>query len=112
MAQITIDDFEKVDIRVGQIMRVEDFPKARKPAFKLWIDFGPQLGVKQSSAQLTVRYHKEELLNRWVVAVVNFPPRKVADFASEVLVLGAMVSDTDVVLLHPDHPVALGTPIA
>lgn len=107
---ITWDDFAKVDMRVGKIIRVEDHPKARKPAYKLWIDFGP-LGVKTSSAQLTRRYRKEDLVGRLVVAVVNFPPRRIADFISEVLVLGAMGPDNDVILLQPDQPTPLGWPI-
>ena len=111
METITFDDFLKVEMRVGKIIRIEDFPKARKPAYKLWIDFGA-LGVKQSSAQLTRLYRKEDLLDRYVIAVVNFPPRQVADFQSQVLVLGAMVSDTEVVLLQPDRPVEPGTRIA
>ena len=111
MAPITYDDFGEVDMRVGKIIQVEDFPKARKPAYRLWIDFG-ELGVKKSSAQLTKLYHKEDLLGRYVVAVVNFPPRQVADFMSEVLVLGAMVTDAEVVLLQPDRPVDLGKRIA
>ena len=111
MEQITIDDFIKVDIRVGQIIRVEDFPKARRPAYKLWIDFG-ELGIKKSSAQLTLLYQKEDLLNRLVVAVVNFPPRQVADFSSEVLVLGAVSEGDDVILLQPDRPVPLGWKVA
>ena len=108
---ITYEDFVKVDMRVGQVIRVEDFPNARKPAYKLWIDFGP-LGVKTSSAQLTRRYRKDDLLGRQVVAVVNFPPRQIADFKSEVLVLGAVNDDGDVVLLQPDQPVPLGWRIA
>jgi len=108
---ITYEDFAKVDMRVGQVIRVEDFPKARKPAYKLWIDFGP-LGVKTSSAQLTRRYRKDDLVGRQVVAVVNFPPRQIADFKSEVLVLGAVNDDGDVVLLQPDQPVPLGWRIA
>lgn len=107
---ITWDDFAKVDMRVGKIIRVEDHPKARKPAYKLWVDFGP-LGVKTSSAQLTRRYRKEDLEGRLVVAVVNFPPRRIADFTSEVLVLGAMGPDNDVILLQPDQPTPLGWPI-
>jgi tRNA-binding protein len=108
---ITFDDFLKVDMRVGKIVQVEDFPKARKPAYKLWIDFG-ELGIKKSSAQLTKLYRKEDLLDRTVIAVVNFPPRQVADFQSEVLVLGAMVTDAEVVLLQPDQPVEPGIRIA
>ena len=84
----TIDDFTKLDIRVGTIIEVSDFPKAKKPAYQLKIDFGTNLGIKKSSAQITNHYTKEELLNKQVLAVVNFPPRQVADFFSEVLVLG------------------------
>jgi tRNA-binding protein len=111
MEQITINDFDKIDMRVGRIVKVEDFPKARKPAYKLWIDFG-ELGIKKSSAQLTLLYTKEDLLDRLVVAVVNFPPRQVADFSSEVLVLGAVSDGDDVILLQPDRPVPLGWKIA
>ena len=96
MADITYDDFLRVDIRVGQIVRVDDFPKAKKPAYKLWIDFGP-LGVKSSSAQLVKHYEKADLLGKLVLAVVNFPPRQIADFFSEVLTLGVIVADGDVV---------------
>jgi tRNA-binding protein len=111
MEQITINDFDKIDMRVGRIVKVEDFPKARKPAYKLWIDFG-ELGIKKSSAQLTLLYTKEDLLDRLVVAVVNFPPRQVADFSSEVLVLGAVSDGDDVILLQTDRPVPLGWKIA
>src|SRR5438093_482699 len=95
-APISYDDFDRVDVRVGRIVRVEDFPKARKPAYKLWIDFGP-LGVKRSSVQLTALYRKDELEGRLILAVVNFPPRQVADFMSEVLVLGVPDPDGAVV---------------
>src|SRR5438093_1097759 len=91
-----------VEIRVGQIVRLDDFPKAKKPAYKLWIDFGP-LGVKSSSAQLVKHYEKADLLGKLVLAVVNFPPRQIADFFSEVLTLGVIVADGDVVLVHPDR---------
>ncbi len=107
---IAYADFEKVEIRVGKIIKAEEFAKARKPAYKLWIDFGP-LGTKQSSAQITKYYTKEELVGRQVVAVVNFPPRQVADFISEVLVLGAVPADGDVILLQPDQEVQLGSRI-
>ncbi|MBX9770465.1 MAG: tRNA-binding protein [Candidatus Obscuribacterales bacterium] len=107
---ITYADFEKIEIRVGKIIRAEEFSKARKPAFKLWIDFGP-LGTKQSSAQITKFYKKEELVGRQVVAVVNFPPRQVADFMSEVLVLGAVPADGEVILLQPDQEVQPGSRI-
>lgn len=106
----TWDDFQKLDIRVGRVITVEDFPEARRPAYKLTIDFGP-LGVKKCSAQITVHYTKEELVDRLVVAVVNFPPKQIANFMSEVLVLGAMEED-GVVLLRPDTDVDLGTKIS
>ena len=107
VAPISFGDFERVDIRVGRIIRAEEFPRARKPAFKLWIDFG-DLGVRRSSAQLTVHYTAEDLRDRLVVAVVNFPPRQIADFMSEVLVLGVPDADGAVVLLGPDQAVPLG----
>lgn len=105
---ISYDDFEKVDIRVGRIVKVEDFPQARKPAFKLEIDFGPQIGHKRSSAQITKHYTKEELLGRLVMAVVNFPPRQIGPFMSEVLTLGVPDSEGGVVLLAPTKDVPLG----
>lgn len=101
-------DFERVDIRVGRVTRAEPFPKARKPAIRLWIDFGPELGEKKSSAQLTAHYIPEKLVGRQVIAVVNFPPRQVADFMSEVLVLGVPDADGNVVLLAPDRDVPVG----
>ena len=104
---ITYEDFEKVEIRVGKIIKTEDFPKARKPAYKLWIDFG-DLGVKKSSAQITKLYQKEELINKSILAVTNFPPRQIADFMSEVLVLGVVLDDGEVVLIQPDREVPLG----
>ena len=110
-APITWDDFVKVDVRVGRIVAAEPFPEARKPAYRLRIDFG-ELGERRSSAQLTRRYRAEELPGRLVVAVVNFPPKRVAGCVSEVLVLGAMAADDDVVLLAPDQAVAPGTRIA
>lgn len=103
-------DFQKLDIRVGRVLTSEEFPEARHPAYKLTIDFGP-LGTKQSSAQITDLYRAEELVDRLVVAVVNFPPKQIATFMSEVLVLGALEED-GVVLLQPDADVRPGTKIA
>src|SRR5438309_5175069 len=99
----TIEDFDKLDMRVGRVLSVEEFPEARNPAWKLEIDFGAEVGVKRSSAQIT-HYSREQLLGRTVVAVVNFPPRRIAGFASEVLVHGALDSDKGVVLLAPHDP--------
>ena len=107
MTQITYDYFERVDIRVGRIVKVEDFPEARKPAYKLWIDFGG-LGIKKSSAQITKLYSRDALSGRLIVAVTNFPPRQIADFMSEVLVLGVVLDDDKVVLVQPDSDVPLG----
>ena len=104
-------DFEKVDMRVGRIVAVEEFPEARRPAWKLRIDFGPEIGEKRSSAQIT-NYTREQLEGRLVVAVVNFPPRRIAGFESEVLVLGALDGEKGVILLRPDEDVALGDRIA
>lgn len=98
---IEFDDFMKVDMRVGRIVEVEDFPEARRPAWKLRIDFGPQLGIKRSSAQIT-NYRREELEGRLVVGVVNFPARQIGPVRSEVLVLGAVADDHPVLLLEPD----------
>jgi tRNA-binding protein len=98
---IDYDDFAKVDMRVGRIVEVEDFPEARRPAWKLRIDFGPEIGVRRSSAQIT-NYGREELVGRLVVAVVNFPPRQIGPVRSEVLVLGAVADDHPVLLLEPD----------
>jgi tRNA-binding protein len=105
--QITYSDFEKIEIRVGKVLKVEDFPKARKPAYKLWIDFG-DLGVKKSSAGLTKLYKKEELVGQLITAVTNFPPRQVADFMSEVLVLGVVMDNGEVALIKADRDVPLG----
>ena len=105
---ITFADFEKVDIRVGRVVRVESFPEARKPAYKLLIDFGEALGVKRSSAQLTARYTAQELEGRLVVAVVNFPPRQIGPYMSEVLTLGVPDQNGAVVLLSPDKDVPIG----
>jgi tRNA-binding protein len=108
--EITFDDFLKVDMRVGRIVEVEEFPEARRPAWKLRVDFGPELGVKRSSAQIT-NYSREELEGRHVVAVVNFPPRQIGPVRSEVLVLGAMRGDT-VILLEPRDGAEPGDRIA
>jgi tRNA-binding protein len=102
------DDFTQVDIRVGRIVQVEDFPQARKPAYKLWIDFGPELGIKRSSAQITNHYTKEELVGRQVIAVINFPPKQIGPFVSEVLTLGVPDGEGGVVLLSPTQNVPLG----
>jgi tRNA-binding protein len=107
MQFIDYADFEKIDIRVGRITRAEEFPRARKPAYKLWIDFG-EIGEKQSSAQITSLYSKDELIGKLVAAVINFRPKQVADFISEVLVLGVVVNENDVVLLQPDKDVPCG----
>ena len=111
MKQVSYSHFTDLDIRIGKIVRVEDFPKARKPAYKLWIDFGP-LGVKKTSAQITGLYEREDLQNRKVVAVVNFFPKQIADFVSEVLVLGVEFDKVKVSLLTIDHEVPLGSKIS
>jgi len=107
-APLSDAEFERVDIRVGRIIDVQDFPEARKPAYKLRIDFGPELGVRKSSAQVTKHYIKGDLVNRLVVAVVNFPPRQIGPFMSEVLTLGVPDADGAVVLLTPERDVPLG----
>lgn len=101
-------DFEKVEMRVGEIIEVQDFPKARKPAYQLKIDFGSKIGILKSSAQITKRYQKEDLLHRQVIAVVNFPPKQIANFISECLVLGAVGPEDDIVLLQPKQKVENG----
>jgi len=108
---ISLDDFQKVDMRVGRVVSVDDFPEARRPAWKLEIDFGPEIGTKRSSAQIT-HYAREALQDRLVVAVVNFPPLRMGEFKSEVLVLGALDDEKGVVLLAPDQDVEPGDKIA
>jgi tRNA-binding protein len=107
--QITFDDFQRVDIRVGRVLSAAPLAGARKPAYTLRIDFGPEIGVKQSSAQLTARYCAEDLPGRLVLGVVNFPPRRIAGFKSEVLTLGVADADGAVILLAPDRDVPLGS---
>ncbi len=104
---VTFDQFLKLDIRVGEVLRAEPAVKARKPAYKLWIDFGTEIGVKKSSAQITACYQVQDLVGRQVLGVVNFPPRRIADFTSEVLVLG-VYSEQGVVLIQPEQPVKKG----
>ncbi|MCA8884448.1 MAG: tRNA-binding protein [Rhodobacteraceae bacterium] len=104
----SFDDFLKLDIRAGRVVRAEPFPEARKPAFKLWVDFGPDLGVRKSSAQITKNYTLEELEGRMVMGVVNFPPRQIGPIRSEVLVLGVPDAAGEVVLIAPDADVPLG----
>lgn len=108
---ISYDDFAKVDMRVGRVLAVDDFPEARKPAYKLTIDFGSEIGIKKSSAQITEHCKKEDLIGRLVVAVVNFPPKQIGPFMSECLTTGAADSEGKVVLLGFDHDVPLGSKI-
>lgn len=108
---ITFEDFNKLDIRIGTVLKAKPFPEARKPAIKLEIDFG-EMGVKRSSAQITKRYAPQQLIGRQVAAVVNFPPMRIAGFKSEVLVIGGVPEDGDVILLKPDEPVENGTKIS
>lgn len=108
MAEITFDDFMKVDIRTGVVTRAEAFPEARKPAIKMWIDFGPEIGEKKTSAQVTAHYSPDSLVGNRVMAVVNFPPRQIGPFMSEVLVLGVPDETGEVVLIAPDKDVPLG----
>lgn len=108
MTPITYDDFARVDIRVGTITRAEPFPEARKPAIKLWVDFGPEIGEKRSSAQITAHYAPEALVGRQVLGVVNFPPRQIGKVLSEVLVLGLPDAAGEVVLIGPGHAVPNG----
>lgn len=108
MAEITFDDFLKVDIRAGRVLRAEPFPEARKPAIKLWVDYGPEIGEKKSSAQITEHYSPEALAGKIVMGVVNFPPRQIGKFMSEALVLGVYDDSGRVVLIAPDQDVAPG----
>jgi tRNA-binding protein len=108
MVEITWDDFDKVDMRVGRVVEAQPFPEARKPSIKLVVDFGAPIGTRRTSAQLTAHYDPEGLVGRQVVAVVNFPPKRIAGFKSEVLVLGVPDENGEVVLLSPDHVVPSG----
>ncbi|WP_147108921.1 tRNA-binding protein [Tateyamaria sp. syn59] len=108
MAEISFDDFLKVDIRVGRVTKAEPFPEARKPAIKMWVDFGGEIGERKTSAQVTVHYDPEALVDRQVMAVVNFPPRQIGKFMSEVLVLGFPDDNGDIVLATPDKEVPVG----
>ncbi len=108
MAEISFDDFMKVDIRVGTVTRAEPYPEARKPAIKLWVDFGGELGEKKSSAQITAHYAPEALVGKQVMAVVNFPPRQIGKFMSEILVLGLPDENGEIVLIGPDMKVPQG----
>ncbi len=108
---INWDDFAKIDIRTGTIIDVKNFPKARKPAYQLIIDFGNEIGIKKSSAQITAHYSREDLVNRQIIAVVNFPPKQIADFISECLVLGVYDENNDVILLQPSKQLTNGQKI-
>ena len=108
MSVISWNDFEKIDIRCGTIIDVKDFPNARKPSYQIWIDFGSELGIKKSSAQVTRYYKKEKLLNTQVIAVINFPAKQIADFFSECLVLGVYDENNHVILLQPERTVKNG----
>ncbi len=108
MSEISFDDFLKVDIRVGKVLRAEPYPEARKPAIKMWIDFGDEIGERKTSAQVTAHYEPASLVGKQVMAVVNFPPRQIGRFMSEVLVLGLPDEDGEIVLIGPDSPVPKG----
>ncbi|HEX6261574.1 MAG TPA: tRNA-binding protein [Actinomycetota bacterium] len=108
MAEVTVEEFQRIDVRAGTVVRCERFPEARSPAYKLWIDLGPQIGERRSSARITDHYEPEELVGRQVAAVVNFPPRRIGPFSSEVLVLGFYDEDGTVVLVGPDRSVPNG----
>lgn len=108
MADISFDDFLKVDIRVGRVVDAQPFPEARKPAIKLWVDFGGDIGVRKSSAQITRHYKPEEIIGKQVMAVVNFPPRQIGPFMSEILVLGLPDAEGEIVLIGPDQEVPDG----
>lgn len=111
-SEITWDEFEKIDMRVGRVERAEAFAEARKPAIKLWLNFGPDIGIRKTSAQITDHYQPEDLVGRQLVAVVNFPPKQIGHFMSECLILGAIDDKGAVMLLSPHHEVALGQAIA
>jgi tRNA-binding protein len=108
---INWDDFEKIDMRVGTVIEIKEFPKARKPAYQLMIDFGSDIGIKKSSAQITVHYKKEDLIHKQVIAVINFPPKQIAGFISECLVLGVYDENKDVILLQPSKATQNGMKI-
>ncbi|MBO9474424.1 tRNA-binding protein [Shimia sp. R10_1] len=108
MGEISFEDFQKVDIRVGTVVRAEDYPEARKPAIKLWVDFGDEIGVRKSSAQITAHYNPDGLIGKQVMAVVNFPPRQIGKFMSEILVLGLPDAAGEITLIGPDGPVPNG----
>lgn len=108
MTHITYQDFEKIDIRVGKIVDVQDFPEARRPAYKLWVDFGAEMGIKKTSAQVTQNYTPETLKGRLVAAVINFPPKQIGKYMSEVLVLGFPDAQGNVTLIAPDKDIPLG----
>lgn len=109
---INYQDFQKIDMRVGTITRAKNFPEARRPAYQLWIDFGQELGVKKTSAQITEHYTTDSLIGKQVIAVVNFPPKQIGKFMSEVLVLGAVQNDKTVILLEPEQEVTNGMKIS